>query len=66
MSDAENKTAEELLAAVKPVIGGAYAVKQLRSGDVEVMVPDQHAKDKTLNQQQVADDLKIPSAGLSC
>jgi hypothetical protein len=35
--EAEGKTPAELLDAVKPVIQGAYAVRQLRSGDVEVM-----------------------------
>jgi len=48
----------ELLATVKPLIAGAYAVKQLRSGDIEVSVPDQHTKDWVLNQPQV-DNLQI-------
>ena len=49
---AAEKTPEEILTAVKPVIMGAYAIKQLHSGDVEVMVPDQWTKDRALNQQQ--------------
>lgn len=55
---AEEKSAAELLAEVKPVISGAYAVRPLRSGDVEVMVPDQMTKDKALNQQ-VTGSVKI-------
>ena len=47
--EAANKSAAELLATVKPIIQGAYAVRQLRSGDVEVAVPDQRAKDQALN-----------------
>jgi hypothetical protein len=39
--EAANKSAAELLAKVKPIIPGAYAVRQLRSGDIEVAVPDQ-------------------------
>ena len=38
LPEAQGKTAPELLQAVRPVIQGAYAVKQLRSGDVEVMM----------------------------
>lgn len=48
---AEEKSAAELLADVKPIISGAYAVRPLRSGDAEVMVPKQLTKDKALNQQ---------------
>ena len=50
--EAEGKTPAELLEAVKPTIQGAYAVRQLRSGDVEVMVPDQNAKNRAFNQAQ--------------
>ena len=53
IAGAEGKTPAELLATVKPAIQGAYAVRSLRSGDVEVMVPDQKAKDHALNQQEV-------------
>jgi hypothetical protein len=49
--EATNKPAEEILAQVKPIIPGAYAVRQLRSGDIEVTVPDQRSKDQALNQQ---------------
>ena len=35
-----DKSEAEFLARVKPMIPGAYAVKPLRSGDVEVVVPD--------------------------
>ena len=50
--EAEGKTPADLLEEVKPVLQGAYAVRQLRSGDVEVMVPDRKAKDQALNQQE--------------
>lgn len=49
---ADNSAAESL-ARVKPMIPGAYAVKPLRSGDVEVVVPDQKTKDQVLNQKEV-------------
>jgi hypothetical protein len=48
-----DKSAAELLARVKPIIPGAYAVKPLRSGDIEVVVPDQKTKDQVLNQKEV-------------
>jgi hypothetical protein len=51
--EAADKSAAELLARVKPMIPGAYAVKPLRSGDIEVVVPDQRTKDHVLNQKEV-------------
>ncbi|PYY19147.1 MAG: hypothetical protein DMG62_24905, partial [Acidobacteria bacterium] len=54
LTEAEGKSTTELLEAVKPVIQGAYAVRRLRSGDVEVMLPNQRAKDQALNQAEVA------------
>jgi hypothetical protein len=50
--DAKDKSASELLEVVKPTIRGAYAIRQLRSGDVDVMVVDQAAKDQAINQQE--------------
>ena len=38
IAGAEGKTLTELLAIVKPVIHGAYAVRTLRSGDIDVIV----------------------------
>jgi len=55
LPDAQGKSPTEILATVKPLIAGAYAVRQLRSGDIEVSVPDQHTKDRVLNQPQVKD-----------
>jgi hypothetical protein len=52
LEEAQGKSPPELLEAVKPAIQGAYAVRQLRSGDVEVMVTDQQAKDRALNQKE--------------
>src|SRR5437016_5337715 len=52
IADAQGKTPAELLAAIKPAIQGAYAVRLLKSGDVDVMVPDQKTKDQALNQQE--------------
>jgi ParB-like chromosome segregation protein Spo0J len=52
------KTPEELLKSARTVIQGAYAVKLLRSGDVEVMVKDQADKDRALNQP-VLEGIKI-------
>lgn len=51
--EAADKPAAELLARVKPMIPGAYAVRPLRSGDIEVVVPDQRTKDQVLNQRSV-------------
>jgi hypothetical protein len=54
LPEAQGKSPPELLEVVKPAIQGAYAVRQLRSGDVEVMMTDQNAKDKALNQKEIA------------
>ena len=40
LEGAKDKSSTELLAEAKKVIPGAFAVRQLRSGDVDVMVPD--------------------------
>ena len=53
MADTEGKSNAELLSAAKIAIPGAYAIKAMRSGDIEVMVPDQATKDRVLNQQSV-------------
>jgi len=58
LPDSQGKSPTELLSTVKPLITGAYAVRQLRSGDIEVAVPDQRTKDWVLNQPQV-NELKI-------
>jgi hypothetical protein len=50
--DAAGKTPKELLDIVKPTISGAYAARSLRSGDIEIMVPDQRTKDRILNQAE--------------
>ena len=49
MSEMVGKSNSEILTVVRIVIQGAYAVKPMRSGDIEVMVPDQAAKDRALN-----------------
>jgi hypothetical protein len=53
LADAAGKAPTELLTAVKPAIPGAYAVRQMRSGDIEVSVLNQSAKDRALNQAEV-------------
>jgi len=58
MPDTQGKSPTELLATVKPLIAGAYVVKQLRSGDITVSVPNQFTKDRVLNQPQTG-ELKI-------
>ena len=40
MPDISEKTNSEILTAVRTVIKRAYAVKPMRSGDIEVIVPD--------------------------
>jgi hypothetical protein len=52
MDAAQGRTPEEILQAVKPVIKGAYAVRTLRSGDVDVLVPNQQDKDTAVNQAE--------------
>jgi len=49
MAETEGKSNTEILTAVRTVIQGAYAVKIIRSENIEVMVSDQAAKDKALN-----------------
>ncbi len=49
----QGKSPTKLLAKVKPLIPGAYAVKQLLSRDIEVSVLDQRTKDRVLNQPKV-------------
>jgi hypothetical protein len=51
MAEMEGKPNTEILAEVKKVIKSAYAVKTMRSGDIEVMVSSQAAKDLALNQE---------------
>jgi hypothetical protein len=58
MPDVAGKTNPEILTAVRTVIRGAYAIKPMRSGDIEVLVPDQAAKDHALNQASI-DGVKI-------
>ena len=58
MPDALEKINSEILTAVRTVIKRAYVVKSMRSGDIEVMVPDQAVKDHALNQILI-DSVKI-------
>jgi hypothetical protein len=53
MEGSQEKTPGEILNAAKEYITDAFAVRQLRSGDVDVMVPDQDAKDRALSQPDV-------------
>ena len=46
----EGQTSEEILKNARTVIQKAYAVKLLRSGDVEVLVKNQTDKNRALNQ----------------
>jgi hypothetical protein len=50
MTGAKEMGHEEVLKEAKKYIPGAYAMKQLRSGDIDIMVPDQAAKDAALNR----------------
>ena len=52
MDTAQGRTPEEILQAVKPVIKGAYAIRTLRSGDVDVLVPNQQDRDTAVNQAE--------------
>ena len=53
MEGAGEKTHGEILAEARQSIPGAYAIRPLRSGDIDVMVPDQATKDKILNQPEI-------------
>ena len=48
MDGAKDKTPAEILTEARKYIPGAYAVRPLRSGDADVMVPDQTAKDRAM------------------
>jgi hypothetical protein len=50
-----DKTREEILAITRKHIPDAFAVRRLRSGDTEVQMQDQLAKDKALNREQPED-----------
>jgi hypothetical protein len=49
----KDKNASEILTEAKKAIPGAYAVRLLQSGDIDVIVPDQTTKDRVLNQPEV-------------
>ena len=53
MEGTQGQDANAILPEVKKVIPGAYAIRQLRSGDIDVMVPDQATKDKLLDQPEI-------------
>jgi hypothetical protein len=53
MEGTKVKSAGEILAEAKKVISGAYAVRPLHSGDIDIVVPDQATKDRILNQPEV-------------
>jgi hypothetical protein len=59
MPEAKEMAPDDLLAAVKPIVGAAYAVRVLRSGDVEAIVPNQQTKDRILSQATSTDNIKI-------
>lgn len=45
-------TAGEALAKARAIIPEAYAIRTLRSGDIDVLVPTQTVKDRVLNQPE--------------
>ena len=49
----KDKSPNEILTEAKKVILGAYAVRLLKSRDIDVMVPDQATKDCVLNQPEI-------------
>jgi hypothetical protein len=50
MPEVKGKALDEILAAIKPTVSAAYAVRVLRSGDIEAIVPSQQIKDRILSQ----------------
>lgn len=46
-------TAGETLAKARTIIPEAYAIRTLKSGDIDVLVPTQTVKDRVLNQPEV-------------
>jgi hypothetical protein len=46
MPQAKGKKAEEILKKIKRTISGAAAIRMLRSGDIDVTLPNEEAKDR--------------------
>jgi len=58
MPQAKGKKAEEILKEIKRTISGAAAIRMLRSGDIDVTLPNEEAKDRAQCLPST-DDLKI-------
>jgi hypothetical protein len=46
---AKDKTPKEILIEVRKYILGAYTIKKLNSGDIDIIVPSQAVKNRLLN-----------------
>ena len=53
MEETKDKDAKDILIEAKKCIQGAYAIRKLRSGDIDVIVPDQATKDRVLNAPDI-------------
>ena len=70
----KDKSLNEILTEAKKVIPGVYAVRPLKSGDIDIMVPDQATKDRILNQPEIEGCkilqqdylIKVPWSRLAC
>ena len=58
MAQAKGKSNEEILKEIRKTITGAAAIRVLHSGDVDVTVPDETAKDRAYGLPST-DELKI-------
>ena len=53
IKETKDKDAKDILIEAKKCIQGAYAIRKLRSGDIDVIVPDQATKDRVLNAPDI-------------
>ncbi len=58
MAQAKGKGNEEILKEIRKTITGAAAIRVLRSGDIDVTVPDETAKDRAYGLPST-DELRI-------
>jgi len=63
MPVAQGRTPEEILQVVKPVIKGAYAIRALRSGNVDVLVPSQGDRNPERGRRHKNHQAGLPSRG---
>ena len=53
LKDIKNKSFAKLLSEAKKMILRVFAVRQLQSGDIDIIVPDQAIKNRAFNQSKI-------------